>query len=154
MKVNAKVTGFNEVRRLIKLHPVVAQKTTIKSGEKLARRIIDFVVRAWRKHRKTGGLEFGNTWAGKIIGKALRWEVFNQVFYSRFIETGRRMVRPVRAKVLTWIGPDGKRVFAMRSKATKPDPAYSNAHKRFVIGWHIRLKNELQEAFNKVNRKN
>lgn len=153
MRVSAKVTGFKEAQRLIKAHPQIAKKVTIQSGEKTARRSIDLIVRQWRPHKKTGGLEFGNTWAGKIMGKIFKWEVFNQVHYSRFIETGRREVRPVRAKVLRWIGPSGKPVYAMRSKATKPDPAYQNAYKRFIIGWPVRLKNQLQAAFNKAAKK-
>lgn len=149
MKVKAQIIGFKEVRKLIKAHPQIAKKATIREGELLAKRLIDFIVRYWRHHKKTGGMERGNTWQGMIRGLRLSWEVFNQVFYSRFINTGRREVRPVRKQWLRWT-QNGRVIFAKRSRATQPSPAYDIAYKRFVLGWLIRLKNRIARDFRKA----
>lgn len=48
--------------------------------------------------------------------------VGTNVPYARAVHDGRGEVRPVRARVLRWVMPNGTVVFAMRSGPTKPNP--------------------------------
>lgn len=48
-------------------------------------------------------------------------------YYWVFVNNGRGPVRPVNAKVLHWIGPDGKDVFATYAKGVAPRHMLENA---------------------------
>lgn len=57
-------------------------------------------------------------------------EVGTNVPYARAVHDGRREVRPVSAKVLRWVDPSGRVVFARRSRATQGKPFLRNAFER------------------------
>lgn len=48
------------------------------------------------------------------------WWIGTDIFYADYVEHGRGVVRPVRAKVLHWY--DGVDVFTMRAGPSKPNP--------------------------------
>lgn len=60
--------------------------------------------------------------------------VGTNVRYARFIHDGtglygprKRLIRPVRAKALRWVGRDGNVVFARSSRGIRPRPFLRDA---------------------------
>lgn len=62
-------------------------------------------------------------------GSEVRGEVYTPLEYARYVHEGtgiygpaRRPIRPVRAKVLSWRGPGGRRVFAAEVRGQRAQP--------------------------------
>jgi hypothetical protein len=56
------------------------------------------------------------------IGQGVEGEVRSAAPWSRWLERGRGPVYPIRAKVLRWVAPSGKVIFAPRAGPAAPRP--------------------------------
>ncbi len=72
-------------------------------------------------------------------------KVGTNVPYARAVHDGRGEVRPIRAKVLRWVAPDGTVVFARRSGPTRGKP--------FLLEPFTRLIPQIRREFQQVPKR-
>lgn len=116
-------TDISEISALVR--SVAGGEQKLKKNLGTAGRQAGFIVEGQAKVEAP--VKIGNLRAGigppvvKQTGTSTVVEVKSHAEYSVPVHEGRGEVVPINAKVLRWDGPNGV-VFAMRSRATKPNP--------------------------------